>query len=546
MLRISLVTVAVVVIATANGFAQMPGRGGMGGGTSLSIFTTDDFSGSGNCALCHSGRIDSTGQDVSMDRQWRSTMMANSAKDPLWQAKISSEVSRNPELRTIIEDKCSRCHTPMARVQAVTEGTPVVVLDDGFLSSAHDLHEAAMDGVSCSLCHQIDEGDLGTPASFTGDYLIDTTTSSPHRWIYGGFAQPFQNPMQMHVGYTPMHGSHVNDSAFCGTCHTLYTPIVDVEGNIVGEFPEQTPYLEWEHSAFSEAGENKHCQDCHMPKGEGAVALSNRPHWLSPREPVGQHTLVGGNSFLLGILNTHGEELGVTADAAHIEATADLTTEQLTQQTAQLSLLSQDSKDGLLTTALQVSNLAGHKFPTGVPIRRVWLHVRAIDQEDQLIFESGAPWPDGRIAGNDADDIPTAFEPHYDVITSDDQVQIYETIMHDSDGPVTYTFLNAAGYLKDNRLLPRGFVKAAANSDIAVHGAADEDQSFIGGADTVTYQIDVGDARLPVQFTARLLYQSVGYGFMEDLRRDATSQVERFAGYYDSADKTPVEIAVVP
>jgi hypothetical protein len=481
-----------------------------------------------------------------MDRQWRSTMMANSAKDPLWQAKISSEVNRNPELRDVIEDKCSRCHMPMARVQAVTEGTPVTVLDYGFLSETHHLHEAAMDGVSCSLCHQIDESGLGTPASFTGNYVIDTATPSPYRRVYGGLAQPLQRPMQMHVGYTPTHGAHVNDASYCGACHTLYTPVVDTDGNIVGEFPEQTPYLEWEHSVYSETGENKHCQGCHMPEGVGTVVLSSRPPWLRARFPVGQHTLVGGNSFMLGILKDHGAELGVTADTVHLDATADLAIGQLTLQTAQLSLLSQNVEDGVFTAVVQVSNLAGHKFPTGVPIRRAWLHIRVTDQQGRLIFESGAPWPDGRIAGNDADNIATVFEPHYDVITSADQVQVYETIMHDSDDQVTYTFLNAAGYLKDNRLLPRGFDKTSANSDIAVYGGAATDHNFTGGADTVTYQIDVGEALLPLQLTARLLYQQVGRRFMEDLRQDATPQVKKFAGYYDAADKTPVEIAVIP
>ncbi len=89
-------------------FAQQAGRGagpgpGPGAGlaaTTLTIFETDDFSGSGICALCHSRLTDEAGTDVSNDAQWRSTMMANAAKDPLWQAKISAEVvleSANPE-----------------------------------------------------------------------------------------------------------------------------------------------------------------------------------------------------------------------------------------------------------------------------------------------------------------------------------------------------------------------------------------------------------------------------------------------------------------
>ncbi len=59
----------------------------------LTTFETTDFSGSGVCAFCHSRLSDEDGNDVSNDAHWRSTMMANAAKDPLWQAKISAEVA---------------------------------------------------------------------------------------------------------------------------------------------------------------------------------------------------------------------------------------------------------------------------------------------------------------------------------------------------------------------------------------------------------------------------------------------------------------------
>ena len=51
----------------------------------LTLFETEDFSGSGICALCHSGLRDAAGNDVSNDAHRRSTMMANSSKDPFWQ-----------------------------------------------------------------------------------------------------------------------------------------------------------------------------------------------------------------------------------------------------------------------------------------------------------------------------------------------------------------------------------------------------------------------------------------------------------------------------
>jgi hypothetical protein len=49
-----------------------------------------------------------------------------------------------------------------------------------------------------------------------------------------------------------------------------------------------------------------------------------------------------------------------------------------------------------------------------------------------LFFESGKQNPDGSIQGNAADTDPLAYEPHYDLITQPDQVQIYEGIMQNS------------------------------------------------------------------------------------------------------------------
>ena len=137
-------------------------------GTVLSAFTTADFSGPSTCTLCHEGLTDEAGADVSMTTAWRSTMMANAAKDPIWKAKVSSEVARFPALQTVIEEKCVSCHMPMAKTQAVVNGQAVAAQGDGFLNPAHQLHEAGLEGVSCTLCHQISDVGLGTMGSFTG------------------------------------------------------------------------------------------------------------------------------------------------------------------------------------------------------------------------------------------------------------------------------------------------------------------------------------------------------------------------------------------
>lgn len=549
---LGLVSGLLVIVAAAMSPADAPaqmyrnGQGGMGGGsgtgtTALSTFETADFSGSGNCAFCHSSLTDSAGNDVSIDAQWRSSMMANSAKDPLWKAKISSEINRHPALKSVIEEKCTRCHMGMARYQAITDGAEVSVTGNGFLDPVNPLNEAAMDGVSCTLCHQIQAADLGRPESFTGQYAIDTTTSAPNRAIFGPYSRPVANPMRMHSGFTPVSGPQISDSALCGSCHTLYTPTVDGGSKVIGEFPEQTTYLEWEHAL--RGGGAGTCQECHVPPANGSVVISNRPWWLSPREPFGRHEFSGGNVFMGGLMKNNASALGITADAVHLDATISRTRAML-RNAASLSIASSLSR-GVLDVTLQVSNRTGHKVPSGIPTRRAWLHVTVKDAAGKIIFESGKPQADGSIAGNDADILRSTYEPHYDLITSPDQVQIYESVMLDSDNAVTYTLLRAARYAKDNRLLPAGFDPAAASNDIAVQGGAAADGNFTAAGDRVAYRIDASGAQGALTVTAELLFQAVAYPFVEDLRQDVTDLVTGFLAMYDAEPKTPEVVAAV-
>jgi hypothetical protein len=122
-------------------------------------------------------------------------------------------------------------------------------------------------------------------------------------------------------------------------------------------------------------------------------------------------------------------------------------------------------------------------------------------------------------------------------------VQIYEAIMADTDGGVTYTLLRGARYAKDNRLLPAGFDPATAHADVAVYGDARFDRSFTAGSDEVTYSIELPQVSGPLTVTARLLYQPASYRFVRDLRIDETPAIERFGRYYDAADKAPTVVA---
>jgi hypothetical protein len=219
--------------------------------------------------------------------------------------------------------------------------------------------------------------------------------------------------------------------------------------------------------------------------------------------------------------------------------------DQIGKRAATVAPKNLELKDGILSAQIQVTPLTGHKFPASFPSRRAWLHVTVADAAGKVIFESGKPNSDGTITGNAADMDPAAFEPHYDVITQPDQVQIYEPIMGDNEGHVTYTLLRGAKYLKDNRLLPAGVDKAKLPADIAVYGEAVGDANFVGGGDLITYQMDGKGATGPFTFSAELLYEPLSYRFVQDLLRDKTPLTERFGGYYGETDKAPLRVAAI-
>jgi len=505
------------------------------------------FTASQNCAACHSGLTDDLGNDVSIEPMWRGSLMASAAIDPFFQATVASEAERAPEsLKAVVEDTCAKCHTPMARTQALFDGSEVKLLGDGFFDPANPLHQLARDGVSCTVCHQIQDDFLEDPeASFDGDFVIDTETGPPARVLFGPFPDPQQpNLMQDTVGFTPTFSSHIEESGLCATCHTLFTPTLDAGGEIVGTFPEQVPFLEWQQSIYGDGGADyRTCQSCHMPVAEAPAIASRVPAGLNSREPFYRHVFVGGNIFMQRILRDNAEDLGASATGEMFDDAIARSLAFLQNDTADLSILEPAIVGDMLEFDVVITNKAGHKFPTSFPSRRAWLHVTVTDAGDMVVFESGAVGANGTVVGSDSDADSSAVEPHYDEITSADQVQVYEAIMENSDGDVTYTLLRGAAYRKDNRLLPEGFDKTAASEDTAVYGAAADDDDFLGGTDEVSYVVPVTAGDGPFTINVDLLYQSITPAFAADVREDTHPTIDTFGTLFDAADKTPTTIA---
>jgi hypothetical protein len=220
---------------------------------------------------------------------------------------------------------------------------------------------------------------------------------------------------------------------------------------------------------------------------------------------------------MLDVLSRYRDELELTSSAEQLALTKKRTDHQLQSQTAIIRITDLHADAKILTVGVQVQNKTGHKFPAGFPSRRAWVHLLVTDEDGLVLFESGKPSSVGAIIGNDADSDPTLYERHFSIIQDPGEVQIYEVVMGDLKGEVTYTLLEASDRIKDNRLLPVGFSKTGAREDIQVIGDALEDENFLGGSDALDYVIPLGGADPPYLIRAELLYQSVSHAFWRDL-----------------------------
>jgi len=254
-----------------------------------------------------------------------------------------------------------------------------------------------------------------------------------------------------------------------------------------------------------------------------------------PREGMHRHVFVGSNFVMEGMLQDHRDELAAEALPEEMDAAMKRTTEFLKTQAAKVTITRVDATPNGLAVDVHVENLGGHKLPTAYPSRRAWLHFAVRDGNGRVVFESGALNPDGSIVGNDNDEDPLKFEPHYREITRSQEVEIYEPILKDSEGKVTTGLLDAVGYLKDNRLLPHGFDKATANKDIAVTGDAAKDPGFTDSGSSVQYVVSTGNATEPFKVEAELWFQPIGFRWAHNLAPYKAEEPQRMVRYYEAA-----------
>jgi len=295
----------------------------------------------------------------------------------------------------------------------------------------------AIDGVSCGACHMKSETDLDK--LFSGEANYDTT-----RVIYGPYPAPFAPPMDQFVGFRPEQSEHINDAALCASCHTLLTNSVDLDGQLTGDqFVEQATYHEWVNSVYDDEGSNPMtCQSCHMPRLEDQIVISANYLFLEPRAPYALHDMIGSNTTMIQLLKENKEVLNIDASDEHFDETISKTLEMLQKRSIDTELMFENVENDTVYFSFKISNKAGHKFPSGYPSRRAYVEVILSTLENDTIFTSGILQDDYELDGQ----MLESTEPHFNVITSPDQVQIYELVLGDVNGDFT-TVLETRGYM---------------------------------------------------------------------------------------------------
>jgi hypothetical protein len=498
----------------------------------------DYFLNSFRCGGCHgpdsmnTTNINEAGEDVNLYTRWQTSMMGLSAKDPLWRAKVSQEITVNPSHAVALQDKCVSCHAPMGKYTALFRGTPHYGLNDLIGDTLGE------DGVSCATCHSLSPNGAGQ--SFSGNLNFDTT-----QVIYGPFVSPFTGPMQLYEGYTPMFSQHIKESATCAGCHTLITETVDLAGNFTGqEFVEQATFHEYKNSDFPALGIT--CQNCHMARLADPIVIANGIIGLPARSPFNQHSFAGANTFMLNLIKQNKNSLGINIPDFRFDTTLIASYDMLQNRSIDLDLLVDSINPDTAYFRVKILNKAGHKFPSGYPARRAVVQFVVLDAQNDTVFKSGIFNDEFRVSGENAN-----FEPHHPMINQNNVSQIYEMSPGDVNNQFTSLLERAAVILKDNRIPPVGFVTSTAIYDtvkISDDALFDPDFNQTGiaegtGTDYIHYHIPVAGLSGNLKVRTKVYYQSVPPKWLAEMFTLNTPQIDTFRTMYQNSDRTPVLVA---
>ncbi len=283
----------------------------LGGGAPYVTFTEnaqDTFVTSDNCKNCHDAvqtlairppRMTVKGTNaknpaepllanLSEYGEWSASLMALSARDPVFHAQVETERNQHDGVDpTLIDNVCYSCHGAMGQKQITAETNGKGMFNHYMIYSTPDnfhptgypydkpgadpkfsrIAALARDGLSCELCHHIGPGKTANGSSpnwteFYGhapEYAVRETTG---QWANErGFSYPFTSTFKYNLKQLivpdkgvdqteePMHllgmakaadVNYIKRSELCGTCHVVIVPKIP-PGYKRGAAPIYTP-----------------------------------------------------------------------------------------------------------------------------------------------------------------------------------------------------------------------------------------------------------------------------------------------------------------
>lgn len=473
-----------------------------------------------NCQACHGDY--NFAEHVEPYPTWSGSMMANSTRDPLFWAAL--DVANNDVAG--IGDWCLRCHASQAWLNGRSE-PPGGTTDGCSLQGQIDATDQDFAGVNCHQCHRMmvnDNPPAGQQSVYfeNGNFWIDDDDctgpgSGPCRrgpYDYPSGSGDVPPPHQW------AHSQYHVDSDICGNCHNVTSPVHNLIENGVDTgvpFPIERTFNEWQQSDFGPGGSMEQtCQACHMPDSSASPLFACLQSNNDRTGDMAVHQFAGGNSWVPQVLK--GEYPNLNRDDAFDATTAwALDMLQDKSATVEVTTLSEAESGGNLELEVKVTNLTGHKLPTGYPEgRRMWLHLEARDGNNNLIWQSGA------------------YDPTTGELTEDAQVKVYrsepgifnlngtgECDSTDTNGNHLFHFVRNNCYVIDNRIPPLGF-KGGSDIEMRPKGYTYPETSPGSGVlvnyDVTPYSIPVPlSATSPITVNATLRFQIVSKDYVEFL-----------------------------
>lgn len=463
------------------------------------------------CSYCHVDHI---------VENYAGSMMANSARDPLFRAALQIA---NQDLPGSGEF-CLRCHSPNAWLNGRADGDGA----DGSKLTSMDLQ-----GVTCTTCHR-----MVPPSTVSGESTRDAVERAH---IVDSFGSTFAGSgayildreeyrrglYQVNAPHAATQTSYMRSAELCGTCHDISNPLLSFD-NTSGEFvlnapntpaaatdrlfPIERTYSEWAASSFADGGVKgldypglrratltndgpiTVCQDCHMPMIQSIMAIGG-----AERE-IGKHQWAGANSrWQRGIWELWkdvAKDTSFNADATYKAAT---TGAEMLQRAAELEL-------AIVNNYLEVKviNNTGHKLPTGYAEgRRMWLQVTASISET-VVYTTGV-LVDGTIGGTTkVYEVRQGITPNHALALSN-RVPAGES----------FHFVLNNTVLFDNRIPPRGYTaETFAAADMQPVGYQYAEGQYW---DVTRYRVPHDSTKIEVQ----LLFQSASDDYLDFLERGA-------------------------